>query len=494
VNPQIRRLFFVLVALFVALIAISTYWLWDAPNLEAKRGNPSLLVRQLTIDRGLIYASDGKTIFAKNKKVKKKGIGRPWYLRTYPTSTLVAHPVGYSTVERSRTGLESSMNDYLTGSNANLDTVIDNALDKLRGITQQGNDVVTTIDARAQKVAMDALAGKCGAAVALEPATGRVLVMASQPSYDPNLVETRFNSILRARGPCPSASPLLNRATQGRFIPGSTFKVVTAAAALDSGKFTPSSRFNDPGYCIEYGERVSNFADQSGPEVFGNVSFTEALEHSINAVFCNIGKSVGPAVVLDYAQRFGFYEEPPVELPTEEVAPSGLYRNGKLYLPKTPNQVDPGRLAFGQERLLATPLQMALVAAGVGNGGVVMEPTLVDRIIAPDGKVIQRTSPDEWKEAVSPKTAAELTAMMTLVVESGTGTAAQIPGVSVAGKTGTAETGRPGQNDVWFIGFAPAQRPQVAVAVAVSNQASTGGATSAPIAKEIMEALLRGNP
>jgi penicillin-binding protein A len=494
VNPQIRRLFFVLVALFVALIAISTYWLWDAPNLEAKRGNPSLLVRQLTIDRGLIYASDGKTIFARNKKVKKKGIGRPWYLRTYPTSTLVAHPVGYSTVERSRTGLESSMNDYLTGSNANLDTVIDNALDKLRGITQQGNDVVTTIDARAQKVAMDALAGKCGAAVALEPATGRVLVMASQPSYDPNLVETRFNSILRARGPCPSASPLLNRATQGRFIPGSTFKVVTAAAALDSGKFTPSSRFNDPGYCIEYGERVSNFADQSGPEVFGNVSFTEALEHSINAVFCNIGKSVGPAVVLDYAQRFGFYEEPPVELPTEEVAPSGLYRNGKLYLPKTPNQVDPGRLAFGQERLLATPLQMALVAAGVGNGGVVMEPTLVDRIIAPDGKVIQRTSPEEWKEAVSPKTAAELTAMMTLVVESGTGTAAQIPGVSVAGKTGTAETGRPGQNDVWFIGFAPAQRPHVAVAVAVSNQASTGGATSAPIAKEIMEALLRGNP
>jgi penicillin-binding protein A len=211
-------------------------------------------------------------------------------------------------------------------------------------------------------------------------------------------------------------------------------------------------------------------------------------------VFCNIGKQLGPTIVLDYAQRFGFYEEPPVELPAEEVAPSGLYRNGKLYLPKTPNQVDPGRLAFGQERLLATPLQMALVVAGVGNGGVVMEPTLVDRIVAPDGKVIQRTSPDKWKEAVSAKTAAELTAMMTAVVESGTGTAAQIPGVSVAGKTGTAETGRPGQNDVWFIGFAPAQRAQVAIAVAVSNQASTGGATSAPIAKEIMEALLRGNP
>jgi peptidoglycan glycosyltransferase len=141
-----------------------------------------------------------------------------------------------------------------------------------------------------------------------------------------------------------------------------------------------------------------------------------------------------------------------------------------------------------------TPLQMALVAAGVANGGVVMRPTLVDRIVAPDDKVIQRTGPREWKKAISPRTAAELTAMMTAVVEAGTGTAAQISGVPVAGKTGTAETGRPGQNDTWFIAFAPADRPQVAVAVALSNQSETGGATAAPIAKQIIEALLRGNP
>ncbi len=492
-NPQIRRLFFVLVALFVAVIGISTYWLWDAPNLEAKRGNPSLLVKQLTIDRGLIYASDGKTVFARNRKVTKKGIGRPWYLRTYPSGSLVAHPVGYSTVERARTGLESSLNDYLTGSNANLDTVIDNTLDKLRGLTQQGNDVVTTINARAQRLAMDALAGKCGAAVAIEPSTGRILVSASQPSYDPNLVESRFNQILRTRAPCASASPLLNRATQGRFIPGSTFKVVTAAAALDSGRINPSTTFVDRGYCIEYGKRVLNYADQSGPEVFGTVTFAESLEHSINAVFCEVGKRLGPNLVLDYAQRFGFYEEPPVELPSAEVTPSGLYRNGRLYIPKNENEVDPGRLAFGQERLQVTPLQMALVAAGVANDGSVMEPTLVDRIVAPDGKVIQRASPDEWKKAVSPQTAAELTSMMTAVVESGTGTAAQIAGVPVAGKTGTAETGRAGQNDTWFIAFAPADRPRVAIAVALSNQASTGGATAAPIAKQIMEAILGRN-
>jgi penicillin-binding protein A len=494
VNPQIRRLFFVLVALFVSLVAISTYWLWDAPNLAAKRGNPTLIVQQLTIDRGLIYASDGKTVFARNRKVTKKNQGQPWFLRIYPQHALVAHPVGYSTVERARTGIEESMNDYLTGSNANLDTVLDNALDKLRGLTQQGNDIVTTIDARAQDVAMDALAGKCGAAVAIEPDTGRVLVLASQPTYDPNLVEGQFNRILRTRAPCPSASPLLNRGSAGRFIPGSTFKVVTAAAALDSGLVNPSTTFVDRGYCIEYGQRVFNYADQGGPQVFGAVTFAEALQNSINAVFCEVGKQIGPKLVLDYAQRFGFYEEPPIELPSEEITPSGLYRRGRLYLPENPQDVDPGRLAFGQERLLVTPLQMALVSAGVGNGGIVMEPTLVDRIIAPDGKVIQGPSPEEWKEAVSSRTAAELTAMMTAVVQSGTGTAAQIAGVPVAGKTGTAETGRPGQNDIWFIGFAPADDPQVAVAVALSNQASTGGETAAPIAKQIMEALLQRNP
>jgi peptidoglycan glycosyltransferase len=492
-NAQIRRLFFALVVLFVAVIGMVTWWLWKAPDLEARRGNPNLIVKQLTIDRGKIYAADGRTVLARNRVEKKKNIGRV-YLRVYPRRELAAHPVGYSTIERSRTGLEKSLNDYLTGSNANLGTLFDNALDKLKGLTQKGNDVVTTISARGQEVAMQQLSGKCGAAVALDPRSGRVLVLASTPSYDPNLVEGHFNQILRTRASCGSASPLLDRATQGLFVPGSTFKVVTAAAALDTGKYTPSSRFDDPGYCIEYGQKVSNFADQSGPEVFGNVDFTEALEHSINAVFCNIGKALGAKTVLEYTERFGFYEEPPIELPSEEVAISGLYRRGRPFIPKDPNQVDPGRLAFGQERLQVTPLQMALVAAGIANDGVVMKPTLVDRIVAPDGGIVERSRPDEWKNAIEPKTAAELTAMMRAVVEGGTGTAAQISGVPVAGKTGTAETGVAGRNHTWFIAFAPADNPSVAVAVALSGQSGTGGTTAAPIAKAIMEALLRRNP
>jgi peptidoglycan glycosyltransferase len=493
VNAQVRKLFFVLVGLFVALVVMTTYWLWKAPDLEARQGNPQLIVQQLTIDRGSIFASDGKTAFAKNRKVEKKQLGSTWYIRTYPTDDLAARPVGYSTIQRSRTGLEESLNDYLTGSNANLDTLLNNTLDKLRGITQRGNDVITTIDADAQRTAQDALAGQCGAAVALDPRTGKVLVWASQPTYDPNLVEGRFNQIQRdaAGAPCTPAAPLLDRVSQGLFIPGSTFKVVTATAALESGKVTPSTTFNDPGYCIEYGKKVFNFADQSGPEVFGTVTFAQALENSINAVFCEIGKRFGARAVLDQAKKFGFYEKPPIELPSEEISVSGLYQNGHLFDPNDPNAIDPGRLAFGQERLQVTPLQMALVAAAVANEGTIMQPTLVDRIVDPDGKVIQKSDPDTWKEPMSPKTAAELTAMMTAVVQGGTGVAAQIPGVQVAGKTGTAETGRAGENDTWFIAFAPANDPEVAVAVALSNQSGTGGATAAPIAKEIIEALLR---
>jgi peptidoglycan glycosyltransferase len=492
VNPQIRRLFLAFAFLFVALIATATYWLWRAPDLEARQGNPQLIVRDLEVERGLILAADGRTALATNRKRRLED-GRVWYLRRYPERSLTAHAVGYSTIGRSRTGLELSMNDFLTGANANLSTVIDSALDKLRGIPRQGNDVVTTLDLDAQRAAEQGLAGKCGAAVALEPTTGRVLALASAPSFNPNLVETDFDSIEAITAPCRPAAPLLDRATAGRFVPGSTFKVVTAAAAIDTGVYTPESVFDDPGYCTLFGQRVFNFSDQGRPSGFGTVTLAQAVQNSINSVFCNIGKKLGADVVLDYAKRFGFYERPPIELPSEEVLISGLYRNGRLYDPADPSEVDPGRLAFGQERLVVTPLQMALVAAGVANGGIVMEPKLVERIVSPDGKVIQRFEPEEWKTAIEPSTAADLTDMMVLAVQSGTGVAAQIPGISVAGKTGTAETGVAGRNNTWFIAFAPADRPEVAVAVALSDQAGTGGATAAPIARAIIEAALRRN-
>ncbi|MBD0317460.1 MAG: penicillin-binding protein 2, partial [Thermoleophilia bacterium] len=439
-NAQIRRLFLVFSALFVALVGMATYWLWRAPELEARQGNPNLVVRQLTIERGLILAADAKTPLAANRRRKVQG--RDWYVRRYPRGGLAAQTVGYSTIQRSRTGLEESLNDYLTGSNANLSTLVDRAGDALRGLTRRGNDVVTTLDLAAQRAAMRELAGRCGSVVALEPRTGRVLVMASTPTYDPNLVERRFKAVSTVSAPCEPASPLLNRATQGPvFIPGSTFKIVTATAALDSGIFSPASTFLDPGYCIEYGRRVYNYADQAGPHVYGRIDFAGAVENSVNSAFCEMGKRLGPRRVLEYAKRFGFYKDPPLETPGEERSPSGLYEKGRLFEPSDPNAVDPGRLAFGQERLVVTPLQMAMVAAAVANGGVLMEPHVVDRIVAPDGGLVTRAERKRIRRVMKRETAAALTPMMVRVVESGTATAAQIPGVAVAGKTGTAETG-----------------------------------------------------
>jgi penicillin-binding protein A len=318
-----------------------------------------------------------------------------------------------------------------------------------------------------------------------------VLVLASSPSYNENLVERSFRLIRRITGPCKPSAPLLDRATQGLYQPGSTFKVVTASAALDTGRYKPDSTFFDPGYCTEYGRKISNAGNpETGPEVFGHVNFTTALEHSINAVFCNIGKSIGAGTILDYAKRFGFYSRPPLETPLNERAASGLYKRGKLFDPSNPaTQVDPGRLAFGQERLLVTPLQMAMVAASVANGGVVMRPYVVEKIVSSGGSTVQRTHPDRLGRAVKPQTASELTSMMEAVVTGGTGTAAQIPGVKVAGKTGTAETGVANVYTAWFISFAPADHPKVAVAVVVEN-GGFGGKSAAPIAKTLMQAIL----
>jgi peptidoglycan glycosyltransferase len=300
--------------------------------------------------------------------------------------------------------------------------------------------------------------------------------------------------VLKIRGSCGASSALLNRTTDGLFTPGSTFKMVTAAAALDSGALTPDSGFTDPGYCEEYGKKVYNAGnpDQNGPEAYGHVTLAQGFQHSINSVFCNVGKQIGAKTILDYAKKFGFYATPPLETPANQRVPSGLYQNGKLWYPKKPQyQVDPGRLAFGQERMQVTPLQMAMVGATIANGGVVPRPYIVDRVIGHDGSVVSRTRASTLGRAIKPETAAELTQMMVSVVQAGTGTNAQIPGIEVAGKTGTAETGINRVYTAWFVCFAPAENPQVAVAVVLEKQANGfGGAVSAPIAKAILQKLL----
>jgi len=320
--------------------------------------------------------------------------------------------------------------------------------------------------------------------------------MASAPSFDPNLAESRFGRISRTTADCRPAAPLVNRASAGLYVPGSIFKVITAAAALESRKFTPDSSFVDPGYCTVYGKRVNNF-DTSSP--FGTLDLESALANSVNSVFCNMGKELGAKRILDMAKRFGFYELPPLETPSEEREPSGLYDDGRLYYPEDDPDVDAGRMAFGQERMLVTPLQMAMVAGAIGVGGRLMEPQAVARIVAPDRRVVLRQRPALIRRAVSRSTADAVAQMMRLAVAGGTGTAAQISGWSVGGKTGTGETGVPGSNTTWFIAFASRDEStpaELAIAVVLQNQAGTGGATAAPIARAVMEAILsqRENP
>ena len=288
-NRRIARLTYVALGLVTVLVVMTTYWqTWASAELAARQDNAIRRVAEFAIDRGLILSFEPRRRLARN--VEREIDGRTLYFRRYPSGPLTAHVVGYSTVGRSRTGLERSLNDYLTASNANLSTVVDKALDELRGKTVEGNNVVTTLDLDAQQVALEQLGTTCGAVVALDPRTGKVRVMASSPSFDPNLVEDRFGAISSITADCAVPSPLLNRASGGLFVPGSTFKVITASAALESRKYTPESTFDDPGYCTVYGKRVNNF-DTSRP--FGTISLRDALVYSVNSVFCNIGKKLG---------------------------------------------------------------------------------------------------------------------------------------------------------------------------------------------------------
>ena len=495
-NRQLNRLAVVAVVLLAALIVATTYWqAWAAGDLQARQDNAIQQVVQFTIARGLIYGPNGSTVLAANKK--KKVDGNTLFFRRYPNGGLAAQTVGYATQSHSQAGLEESMNDYLTGSNTDLSNAFHNLLNKLGQATVHGDSLRLTIRPGAQRLAQRLLGDRCGAVVAMSPKTGAVYVMASSPTYDQNLIERKggFAKVLHTQGVCGDASALLNRATQGLYTPGSTFKIVTAAAALDTGAYKPSSVFYDPGYCVEYGQHVSNAGnpDQGGPETFGHLSLSTGFQHSVNSVFCNIGKQLGAQTIIDYTKRFGFYKVPPLETPANERAASGMYKYTKQgrVLTDDASKADPGRLAFGQWTMLVTPLQMAMVASTVANGGVVPRPYVVKKIVGPDGSTIRTTKPHTLGRAIKPETAAELTDMMKLVVSGGTGRAAQIPGIQVAGKTGTAETGVDHIYTAWFVSFAPADDPQVAVAVVLEKQENGfGGSVSAPIAKQVIEALL----
>jgi penicillin-binding protein A len=493
VNKQIVHVSVAALVLIGVLLVSTTYWqTWAVGDLADRQNNAIQLVARLTVNRGKILAADG-TVLATNRRHRKHGITT--FTRIYPAGDLAPQVLGYSTAAGTTTGLESSLDDYLTGANTNLSNTFKEELNRLGGQTVKGDNVILTLRPAIQRAALNDLAGRCGAVVVLDTKTGAVVAMASSPTYNANLINRPggYTKIGKIKGTCGDASALVNNATAGLYPPGSTFKMVTAAAALDSGAFTPSSQFNDPGYCIEYGQHVSNAGnpDQNGPEAFGNVSLAQGFEHSINSVFCNVGKQIGGLKILDYAKRFGFYSVPPLDTPPNTSLASGLYKNGKLWKPTSESEIDSGRLAFGQFNMLATPLQMALVGATIADKGLQPKPYLVQKIVAPDGSTVSSTTPQMLGRVLKPQTAAELNQMMQLVVQGGTAAGIFPPSLKVAGKTGTAELGLGSVYDAWFVCFAPADNPRYVVAVVVEKQPNGFGASvAAPIAKDLLEKLL----
>jgi penicillin-binding protein A len=482
VNSQVVRLFGLVVVLFAVVVGFTSYWsVFDAEALKDKRVNKRPLLEQQQIRRGRILAADG-TVIARSIP---KGHGDSLrYVRRYPVGSLFGHPLGYSFVEQGDSEFEKYHDNELVGEKSEFTSI----LDELQGQRQEGNDIVTSLDPTAQRIALDGLAAAGrGAVVAIEPQTGRVRVLASNPPYDPNRVPEHFPEFST-----DDSAPLVDRATQGQYPPGSTFKVVTAAAGLDSGTITPDTPINAPGTLDVQGQPLQNDFTQD----FGPITLDTALTYSVNTWFAQLGQKVGEDTLFEYLGRFGFNSTPPIDLPSDQLSVSGLFDGDNLLGPNDP--IDIARVAIGQERLLVTPLQMAEVAAAVANGGKEMKPQIWDRVIDPDGRVTKRMDPSEAGQPISSETAAALTTAMQGVVSAGTGTNAAIPGVSVAGKTGTAETpgacgGNALDNAAWFIGFAPAEDPKIAIAATVECTQQFGNDVAAPIFRDVAESLLGGS-
>jgi peptidoglycan glycosyltransferase len=473
-NAPILRLFGLFLVLFAALAAMTSYN--SVLNADAYRENPKNARSQIEeqrVRRGLIRARDG-TVLARSS-LQSSGL----YERRYtPAGGLFAHAIGYDFLRVGRAGLERERNDALTGKRSELQSVFD----ELRGKQRVGDNVVTNLDPKAQKIAIDALNGRKGSVVAIEPATGKVRVMVSLPSYDPNALDTRAGA----------DAPLFNRATQSGYAPGSTFKVVTAAAALDSGEFTPDSTVSGRSPVTISAVPLKNFSNQQ----FGDITLTTALTNSVNTVWAQVAEKLGNERMARYMKRFGFFSDPPLDYPDSQMRPSGVYDLDKQeWIPPSSSRVDIGRVGIGQERLQVTPLQMATVAATVANDGVRMKPRLTDRIVDRDGRTVQRIEPEQAARVMSASNARKLTQMMSNVVREGTGVGAALQGIEVAGKTGTAELNIAKRiNQPWFVGFAPLERPKVAVAVTLENiqgPQSQGGAVAAPIAKQVLQELAR---
>jgi penicillin-binding protein A len=474
-NTQITKLFVVIVVLFGVLIYFTSRWtVFSATALNNNGLNARPAIAELKIKRGKILAGDGK-VLARSVKA-----GHGTFGRTYPTGTLFSQAVGYSEPSAGdQAGLESFYGKYLRGSPSSIASLFGTASTS----TRVGDNLHTTLDPAAQTEARTALDGQAGSVVALDPRTGAVLAMYSNPTYDDNHP--------RPNKQCNAVGCLVNRAVNSRYPPGSTFKVVTATAAIDTGKYTPDSIVDGNSPVTVSGVPLANDGGQS----FGQITLTQALTQSVNTVWAPVAEHVGIPTMTDYMKRFGFYAKPPVDLPPDEMSASFVQSpGGQPYPPGSPDE-DIGRIGIGQGGLLVTPLQMAMVASAVADNGKLMTPHIGSEVIRPDGRTVKTINPQLYHRVMKPQTAQEVNQMMRTVVDEGTGTPAQLGnGIQFAGKTGTASVGPAGLGETqpWFIGFAPADDPKVAIAVDLerSDSGQSGGAVAAPIARDVVQTLL----
>ncbi|MEU4605086.1 penicillin-binding transpeptidase domain-containing protein [Kribbella sp. NPDC023972] len=480
-NSAIRRLALAAIILMLALMANSTYLqAFRAGELNARNDNRRVRDSQFSVDRGPILI--GSTPIAQSKPSND----RFQFQRTYASGPVYAPVTGYYSYLYGRAGIELTQNSELNGSDPSM--AFRRVIDVITNRRQQGASVTLTLNAAAQQAAYAGLAGKTGAVVALEPKTGRVLALVSRPSYDPNkLASHDLDDVGAAWKQLNEASskPMSNRAIKELYPPGSTFKLVTAAAALSSGKYTPETKVHSPAE-LPLPQTTVPLVNENGQNCGGSndATLTIALRYSCNTAFGSIGLALKADALAEQAAKFGFGER---QLPELGAVASQF--------PGDPNEPQTAQSAIGQFDVRATPLQMAMVAAGIANKGSVMKPYLVQNVKTADLKTVSETKPEELHQAVTPEVAAQLTQMMVDVVANGTGRPGRIDGVQVAGKTGTAQTSPDRPPFAWFTAFAPANDPKIAVAVMIEDaniprNDIAGGTLAAPIAKRVMEAVL----
>lgn len=473
-SRQVKVLLVVFTACLLGIV-VNLTWIQiiGSESISQNAFNKRRLVEEYAVERGDIISGDGVVVA---RSVDTGGEYR--FQREYPLGPLFANVTGYDSWKYGRTGIEKEFNAELLGRGPQY--TFRSIANRLLGASKKGDSVVLTVDSRLQRAAADALGERRGAVVALNPKTGAVLAMVTSPTYDPNVtvpLPGRDTAGQWAAIQANPGKPLLDRCLSGLYPPGSSFKVVTGAAALDSGAATPETMFQCDGKLAVSGFTLYDFSRQG----HGQLDFRKALVVSCNVTFAQVGLLLGAETLVSYAEAFGFNKVIPFDLPTAK---------SQIQEADTMDPVALAASSIGQAEDLATPLQMALVAATVGNEGVAQRPYVVSELRDYNGKIIEQFRPSEWNSVIDVETAGVVADMMVAAVDDGTGTAAQIPGVDVAGKTGTAETGVPGAGPhAWFICFAPAGEPQVAVAVVLEN-GGEGGKVAAPVAREVLERAL----